>query len=78
MGYIKTVVPLEGHRLLMEMESGSCVTADLTAKLHTMKYRELADPALFSNVKTDGNYVIWGNGRVKLTANELMEVVLTG
>lgn len=78
MNYIKSVVPLKGYRLFMEMESGSNVIVDLSVKLHTMKYTELKDEALFKNVKTDGDYVIWGDGRLRLTANELMEVVLLG
>ncbi|HBK69029.1 MAG TPA: hypothetical protein DEB10_15420 [Ruminococcaceae bacterium] len=78
MRYIKTVVPMKDYRLFMEMESGSSVTVDLSVKLHTMKYAELADETLFKNVKTDGDYVIWGDGRLRLTVNELMEVVLMG
>ncbi len=78
MSYIKNVVPMNDYRLLMEMESGSSVTVDISVKLHTMKYAELADETLFKNVKTDGDYVIWGGGRVRLTAKELMEVVLMG
>ena len=70
MRYIKTVVPMKDYRLFMEMESGSSVTVDLSA--------ELADETLFKNVKTDGDYVIWGDGRLRLTVNELMEVVLMG
>jgi len=62
----------------MEMESGSSVTVDLSVKLHTMKYAELNNEALFKSVKTDGDYVIWGDGRLRLTVNELMEVVLLG
>jgi len=78
MDYIKTVLPMKDYRLFMEMESGSSVTVDLSGKLKTMKYGELADEALFQTASTDGSFVIWGNGRVKLTVNELMEVVLTG
>ena len=78
MGYIKSVVPLKDHRLFMEMEGGSIVTVDLSVKLHTMKYATLADETLFRDVSTDGNYVIWGGGKIKLTVKELMEVVLTG
>jgi hypothetical protein len=78
MGYIKSVVPMKDYRLFMEMEGGSNVTVDLSVKLHTMKYAELADEALFNSVKTDGNYVIWGDDRLRLTVNELMEVVLIG
>ncbi|HEX7714563.1 MAG TPA: hypothetical protein VF531_11145 [Bacillota bacterium] len=53
----------------------------------------MADETLFQNVKTDGDYdiplreylievplqyVIWGGGRLRLTVNELMDVVLLG
>lgn len=78
MRYIRSVVALPDYRLLMEMESGSSVTVDLSVKLHTMKYAELADEALFRSVSTDGDYVVWGEGRLRLTVNELMEVVLLG
>lgn len=78
MSYIKSVVPLKDHRLFMEMEGGSNVTVDLSVKLHTVKYAALVDETLFCDVKTDGDFLIWGGGQVKLTVNELMEVVLTG
>lgn len=78
MSYIKTVVPLKDHRLFMEMESDSSVIVDLSVKLHTMKYKDLADETLFRSAKTDGDYVTWGDGRVKVTVKELMEVVLFG
>ena len=78
MSYIKAVVPMNDYRLFMEMESGSSVTVNFSVKLHTMKYAELADETLFKNVKTDGDYVVWGGGRLRLTVNELMEVVLLG
>jgi hypothetical protein len=76
--YIKTVLPMKDYRLFMEMESGSTVTVDLSGKLHTMKYAELADEAFFKSATTDGDYVIWGDGHLRLTVNELMEVILLG
>ena len=78
MGYIKSVVPMKDHRLFMEMESGSSVTVDLSVKLKTMKYAALDDEDFFKTAKTDGDYVVWGGGSLKLTVNELMEVVLMG
>ncbi len=78
MSYIKAVVPIKNHRLFMEMESGSVVIADLSAKLNTAKYADLADEKLFHSAKTDGDYVVWGGGRVNVTAKELMDVVLIG
>ena len=58
MNYIKTVLPMKDYRLFMEMESGSIVIADLSCKLHTMKYAELFDEAYFKTAATDGDYVI--------------------
>lgn len=78
MKYVKTVTPLKGCRLYMEMDSGSSVVIDLSGKLRTMKYAELADEALFFDVETDGDYVTWGRGRVKVTVKELMDIVLLG
>lgn len=78
MSYIKAIVPMNDYRLFMDMESGSVVIVDLSVKLNTMKYMELADEKIFRSVKTDGDYVIWGDGRVKLTVKELLDVVLLG
>jgi len=78
MSYIKTVLPMKDYRLFIEMESGSTATVDLSCKLNTMKYAELADEAFFKTAVTNGDYVIWGGGRLSLTVNELMEVILLG
>jgi hypothetical protein len=78
MSYIRTAVPMEEHRLFMELESGSCVIVNLSVKLNTVKYSELADEKLFRSVRTDGDYVVWGDGRVRATAKELMDVALIG
>jgi hypothetical protein len=78
MNYIKTVLPIKDYRLLLEMEGGSIVIVDLSTKLNTMKYAELANEKFFKTAVTDGDYVIWGSGRLRLTVNELMEVVLLG
>lgn len=78
MSYIKTIVPMKDYRLFMDMESGSSVIVDLSVKLNTMKYKDLSNEKIFRSVKTDGNYVIWGGGCVRVTAKELMDVVLIG
>ncbi len=76
--YIRAVMPLKDYRLFMDMDSGSVVIADLSGRLNTVKYRPLEDEALFRDVKTDGDYVIWGNGCVRVSVKELMDVVLLG
>lgn len=78
MSYIKVAVPMSDYRLFMYMESGSNVIVDLSCRLHTMRYEALQDEMLFKTAKTDGNYVIWGNGSVKVSAAELLDVVLVG
>lgn len=78
MRYIRTVLPMRGYRLFMEMEGGSTVTVDLANKLDTIKYADLSEEDFFMTAVTDGDYVIWGGGRLRLTVNELMEVVLLG
>jgi len=78
MSYIKSVIPMKDYRLFMEMESGSTVTVDLSGKLQPAKYAELTDESFFLTAVTDGDYVIWGGGRLRLTVNELMEVILMG
>jgi len=78
MRYIKTVLPMRDCQLFMEMESGSMVTVNLSPKLDTMKYASLSDRDFFRTAKTDGNYVVWGGGRLRVTVNELMEVALLG
>jgi len=78
MGYIRSVLPMKDYRLLLEMEGGSTVIVDLSKKLCTMKYSELEDVKFFEAVATDGDYVSWGGGRLRVTVNELMEIVLLG
>jgi len=78
MSYIKAVLPMKDYRLFMEMESGSSVIVDLSVKLDTMRYMELGEESLFQTARTDGDYVIWGDGQIKRTARELMDVVLIG
>ena len=78
MRFIKAVVPLKDYRLFLELESGSTVTVDLSVKLDTLRYGDLADPLLFQTAKTDGDFVIFGDGQVRLTARELSDVALIG
>jgi len=78
LNYIRSVLPVKGHRLFLDMQSGSNVMVDFSGKLNTMKYAKFADEAFFQTAETDGNYVIWGNGKVRLTVNELLEIILLG
>lgn len=78
MSFIKAVMPLKDYRLFMNMQSGSSVIVDFSAKLDTMRYAELEDEAFFRTAATDGDYVVWDGGRLRLAVNELMDVILLG
>jgi hypothetical protein len=76
MGTICSVIPLEGYRLLMELETGSSITVDLLPKLKTARFAELADQSVFYDVKTDGETVIWGGSILKVPVYELIDVAV--
>ena len=75
MAFIKSVMPLNDWRLFVEMETGSMMVVDLSHKLDTARFGDLRDLELFWSVSTDGDIVSWRDGRVRLTARELMDVV---
>ena len=76
MGYVRSVIPLEGYRLLIELNTGSSITVDLSSKLKTARFAELADQAVFNDVKTDSEAVIWGDGVLKITVSDLIDVAV--
>ncbi len=76
MAYLKSITPLEDYRLFLEMTSGSVAIIDLSKKLDTARFYSLRDEALFKTVVTDGDYVIWGDGAVRATVKELINVLL--
>lgn len=75
MGFIKSVTALNDWRLFVEMETGSVMVVDLSHKLETARFCDLRDLDLFRSVTTDRETISWKDGRVRLTARELMDVV---
>lgn len=75
MAFIRSVMPLNDWRLFVEMETGSVMVVDLSHKLDTARFGDLRNLDLFRSVSTDGEIVLWREGRVRLTARELMDVV---
>ncbi len=76
MGTIRSVIPLEGYRLLIEFNTGSSITVDLLPKLKTARFAELSDQKVFHDVKTDRETVIWGDGVLKIPVYELIDVAV--
>ena len=75
MPFIRTIMPLKDWRLFVEMGTGSVLVVEMSRKLETARYADLRDSALFNSVRTDGNVISWGNGRVTITVRELMDAV---
>jgi len=78
MGTINSIIPLEGYRLLIEFNTGSSITVDLSQKLKTVRFAEISDEAVFNNVKTDSETVVWGDGVLKIPLFELIDVAVGG
>lgn len=76
MGTIRTVIPLDGYRLLIELNTGSSITVDLLPKLKTARFAELKDHRVFQDVKTDSEIVIWGDGILKIPVFELIDIAV--
>jgi two-component system chemotaxis response regulator CheY len=78
MDYIKRVSPLPNYFLEVEMANGSSATVDFKPRFNSARYMALKNEEIFKTVSTDGNYVIWQNGLVKITAKEVLGVLLEG
>jgi hypothetical protein len=76
--YIRSVTPLPGLCLLLELESGSTVQVNFKDELHTVKYSSLEKAALWRDVETDGFNVIWGKGKITADVDELLNIALFG
>jgi Protein of unknown function (DUF2442) len=60
---VKTVKPLAGHRLYVELADGRRGVFDLTPYLDHGVFRELKDPATFRRVGVQFGAVTWPNGQ---------------
>lgn len=75
MSFFKSVTPMEGYRLKIEMSTGNSVTLNLSPKLETMRFCTLKDPEVFGSVAIDGDFLVFGQ-KVKIGATEVMDMVM--
>lgn len=75
MSFFKSVTPLEGCQLRIEMATGNTVMLDLSLKLETNRFCPLKDPEVFHSVAIDGDFLVFGS-KVKLGATEIMDMVM--
>lgn len=65
----KDVTPLENHILLVEMESGSIVSLDMSRRKMSVRFGLLQDQKIFQSVTTDGYRLIFHKG-----GHEVLEI----
>ena len=72
---ITSVEPLTEYRLKVAFDNGNILVLDLSRKLLTTRFRQLAQPEIFESARADGERVYW-NEMTELSTGELMELVL--
>ncbi len=78
MGHVRAIAPLPGYRLLVEFGNGSSLTVDLSQKLRTARFAELASQTAFNDVKLERGIVIWGDGVLRMPLFELTDLAVSG
>jgi len=78
MGHVRAIAPLPGYRLLVEFGNGSSLTVDLSHKLQTARFAELASQTVFNDVKLEREIVVWGGGVLRMPLFELVDVAVSG
>lgn len=74
MARIKDVEPKYANRLLVELDGGRMFLLNMTDKIETMRFNDLKDEFLFMGATTDGDSILWDNGRISLSLSEIFEM----
>lgn len=74
MALIDSVTPGEGYLLAVCMTGGDKITVNLSSKINTCRFMSLVNKETYYKAKTDGTFVIWNNGEVKLSVSELRQL----
>ncbi len=77
MSFIIDVSVYEDYKLLIELENGNSIILDMESKLDTLRFSILKNYDCFKSVKTDGCSVYWKNGMVRLSFNEILQMLRT-
>lgn len=75
MGPIYKIEPQDKYSILIELAAGHKIMLDLTEKLHTIRFHELANPDVFKRVRTDGYSIIWKNGKIMVSFGEILDIL---
>lgn len=74
MARITDVEPKYANRLLVEIDSARTILINMTDKIETMRFNDLKDEFLFMSATTDGDSIIWDNGRISLSISEIFDM----
>ena len=74
--YISAVKPLDGFVQQVDFISGSRLLLDMKPYLDKLRFRPLADPAVWNSAMTNGIFVRFDN--VELSHDELLTMAETG
>lgn len=74
MARIMDVEPKYANRLLVELDGGRMFLINMTDKIETMRFNDLKDEFLFMDATTDGDSILWDNGRISLSLTEIFEM----
>ena len=70
--YIQSVKPLTDHVLQVDFISGSRLLLDMKPYLDKLRFRPLADPAVWNSAMTNGIFVRFGD--VELSHDEILSM----
>lgn len=74
MAKIRDVEPKYANRILVELDTGRVFLINMTDKIQTMRFNDLKDEFLFTGATTDGDSVLWDDGRISLSLSEIYDM----
>lgn len=75
MAMIKSVIPYEDYRILIELTNGHSIIMDFESKLNTLRFCMLENKDVFRRVYTDGFSILWNKGKLRVSMSEIMEML---
>lgn len=72
MTLIDSVAPGDNYSIAVCMLGEKNITINLSSKVNTCRFKRLVNKDIFYKVRTDGMFVIWNNGEIKLSVGEII------
>lgn len=76
MTLIDSVAPGDDYSITVCMLGNKSVIVDLASKVNTCRFKRLVNKDFFDKVHTDGTFVIWNNGEIKLSLSEIISLAI--